>query len=174
MSLKLKISFLLAFLILPLLLLLSAAGAVSAQKKEFIGYRHRGVVYGERLPNGARDLGGGLLSDENYGISRFAKGRKQMLWLEKITARDKKGVPSWEVKDVLVFSNPKKNQEFLFSYGSTCTENGAEDLDLIVLAELQAARKVYKVLRAWRADLLKEKFAELPIEGIKCEYVEQP
>ncbi|MDQ3801898.1 MAG: hypothetical protein M3384_20940, partial [Acidobacteriota bacterium] len=146
--------------------------AVSAQKKEFIGYRHRGVVHGERLPNGARDLGGGLLSDENYGVSRFVKGRKQMLWLEKITSRDKKGIPSWEVKDVLVISNPKKNQEFLFSYGSTCTENGAEDLDLIVLAEFQAAQKSYKVLQAWRADLLREKFQPLSVETIKCEYVE--
>lgn len=172
MSLKFKLSVLPAFSILLSLLLLLAAGAVSAQKSEFIGYRHRGVVYGKTLPNGARDLGGGLLSDENYGISRFARGRKQMLWLEKITARDKKGVPSWEVKDVIVFGKPKKNQEFLFSYGSTCTENGAEDLDLIVLAEFEAAQKSYKILRAWRADLLREKFTELPVEGIKCEYVE--
>lgn len=171
MNPKLKLSFLPAFSILLSLLLL-AAGAVSGQKKEFVGYRHRGVVHGKTLSNGARDLGGGLLSDENYGVSRFAKGRKQMLWLEKITARDKKGVPSWEVKDVLVFASPKKNQEFLFSYGSTCTENGAGDLDLIVLAEFQAAQKAYKVLQAWRADLLREKFTELPTEGIRCEYVE--
>ncbi|HLM02599.1 MAG TPA: hypothetical protein VK400_16215, partial [Pyrinomonadaceae bacterium] len=91
---NLKLFFLLAVLILP-------ATTLSAQQKqrkeEFIGYRHRGVVYGEILPNGARDLGGGLLSDENYGVSRFAKGKKRMLWLEKITSHDKKGVPNWEV-----------------------------------------------------------------------------
>lgn len=159
-----KILFLLAFLILP--------AAVSAQKKEFIGYRHKGVVYGETLSNGARDLGGGLLSDENYGVSRFSKGRKQMLWLEKITSRDKKGIPGWEVLDVLVIEKPKKNQVFLFSYGSSCTQNGAENLDLIVLAELQPAKKIYKVLEAWEADLVKEKFDKISVEGIKCEYVE--
>jgi hypothetical protein len=161
---KLKLLFLLAFLILP--------SALSAQKKEFIGYRHKGVVYGETLSNGAQDLGGGLLSDENYGVSRFSKGAKQMLWLEKITSRDKKGVPHWEVLDVLVIKNPKKNQEFLFSYSSTCTVNGEEDIDLIVLAELQPVKKTYKVLEAWRADLLKEKFEKLSTEEIKCEYVE--
>lgn len=160
---KLKILFLLAFLILPTV-------AAAQQKKEFVGYRHKGVVYGETLPNGARDLGGGLLSDDNYGVSRFAKGGKQMLWLEKVTSRDKKGVPSWEVLDVLVINNPKKNQEFLFSYASTCTDGGEEDLDLIVLAEFQPAKKIYKVLQAWRADLLSEKFAPVSIEGIKCEY----
>ena len=162
---NLKILFLLAFLILPAL-------TVSAQTKEFVGYRHKGVVYGESLPNGARDLGGGLLSDENYGVSRFSKGKKQMLWLEKITSYDKKGVPDWEVLDVLVIDNLKKNQEFLFSYSSNCTVNGEEDLDLVVLAELQAAQKTYKVLQAWRADLLKEKFEKVSVEEIKCEYVE--
>jgi hypothetical protein len=161
---KLKLLFLLALMVLP--------NIISAQKKEFVGYRHKGVVYGESLPNGARDLGGGLLSDEDYGISRFSKGKRQMLWLEKVTARDKKGVPSWEVLDVLVVDNPKKNQEFLFSYASTCTRNGEEDLDLIVLAEFQPARKAYKVLQAWRADLLKEKFEPLAVEAVKCEYVE--
>ena len=160
---NLKLLFLLAFLILP--------AGISAQKKEFVGYRHKGVLYGETLSNGARDLGGGLLSDENYGVSRFSKGAKQMLWLEKISSRDKKGVPSWEVLDVLVINKPKKNQEFLYSYSSTCTENGEENLDLIVLAEFQTAGKTYKVLEAWRADLLKEKFEKISIEGIKCEYV---
>jgi hypothetical protein len=161
---KLKLLFLLALVFLP--------NIVSAQKKEFVGYRHKGVVYGETLANGARDLGGGLLSDEEYGVSRFSKGKRQMLWLEKVTSRDKKGVPGWEVLDVLVVDNPKKNQQFLFSYASTCMEDGAEDLDLIVLAELQPARQAYKVLRAWRADLLKEKFEEVPVEAVKCEYVE--
>jgi hypothetical protein len=161
---NLKILFLLAFLIFPPL--------AAAQQKEFIGYRHKGVLYGKTLSNGVRDLGGGLLSDENYGVSRFAKGAKQMLWLEKITSRDKKGIPRWEVLDVLVINKPKKNQEFLFSFSSPCTENGEENLDLIVLAQSQAAEKNYKVLEAWRADLLKEKFEKIPVEGIKCEYVE--
>jgi hypothetical protein len=67
------------------------------------------VIYGATLPNGAKDLGGGLLSDENYGVSRFSKDGKFMLWLEKITARDAKGIPSWRVKDVLIFSKPKTN-----------------------------------------------------------------
>ena len=161
---KLKILFLLAFLILP--------PCAAAQEKEFVGYRNKSVVYGKTLPNGARDLGGGLLSDDNYGVSRFSKAGKQMLWLEKVTSRDKKGVPNWEVLDVLIINNLRKNQEFLFSYASNCSDGGAEDLDLIVLAEFQPAKKIYKVLQAWRADLLREKFVPLSIEGVKCEYVE--
>jgi hypothetical protein len=62
-----------------------------AQKTNYIGYQHKGVIYGETLPNGVRDLGGGLLSDESYGVSRFTKGKKFMLWLEKVTSRDRIG-----------------------------------------------------------------------------------
>ena len=155
--------------ILLLLFLLSIAA--SAQKENFIGYSHQGVVYGETLPNGAKDLGGGLLSDENYGISRFSKGKTLMLWLEKITSRNDEGVPAWEVRDVLSFDKLKKNQEFLFSYSSPCTQNGEENLDMVVLTEFSRRRKTYKILKAWQIDFENEKFEKLPTEKIKCEYV---
>ena len=133
---KLKLLLLLIFLIIP--------GIVSAQKKDLIGYRHKGVIYGATLPNGAKDLGGGLLSNENYGVTRFSKNGKFMLWLEKITGRDASGVPSWKVRDVLSFGKLKKNQEFLFSYSSSCLQNGKEQLDLIVQAEFLPKPKTYK------------------------------
>jgi hypothetical protein len=121
------------------------------------------------LPNGAKDLGGGLLSDEDYGVTRFSKGKKHYLWLEKITGRDDDGVPDWIVKDVLEFGVLKKNQEFLFSYSSTCTTGGEdENLDTIVLAEMKPKTKKYKVLKAWKANLLKEKFEKLSVKGIAC------
>ncbi len=145
--------------------------AAPEKKSEFVGYKHKGVLYGETLPNGVKDLGGGLLSNENYGVSRFQKGKKFMLWLEKITERDKKGVPSWEVKDVLTFDNLKKNQAFSFSYSSTCKQNGKENLDLVVMTEL-SAKKTYKVIRAWKANIKAGKFQKISDKGIVCKYVE--
>jgi hypothetical protein len=153
-----------------LVLLLVVAANLAAQKKAFVGYEHKGVVYGATLPNGAKDLGGGLLSDENYGVSRFSKGRKFMLWLEKITSRDASGIPNWTVKDVLIFPMPKKNQEFLFSYSSDCRQNGRENLDLIVMARFIPKTKTYTVINAWRANVKKEKFEKITIKGIGCRY----
>ncbi|MEP6900525.1 MAG: hypothetical protein ABJA66_02175 [Actinomycetota bacterium] len=153
------------FLLLTFLVL---AWNVPAQKKEFIGFKHKGVVVGEILPNGAKDLGGGLLSKENYGVSRFSKGKKHYLWLEKITGRDTSGVPDWIVKDVLEFDTLKKNQEFLFSYSSTCTITGQENLDTIVLAELSPKKKTYKILKAWKANIKKEKLEKISTKGIQC------
>lgn len=155
-----------------LFLILIALPVVAApqKKEEFIGYKHRGVLYGQSLPNGAKDLGGGLLSNGDYGVTRFSKGKKYMLWLEKITHRDVKGVPGWEVKDVLVFDELKKNREFLFSYSSGCSRYGKEDLDLIVMAEFNFQKKSYKVLKAWRANVKKEKFEKVSDKGIVCQY----
>ena len=156
--------------ILLALILLALPLVAAPQKKQFVGYRHKGVLVGETLPNGAKDLGGGLLSDERYGVTRYARGKKYMLWLERITERDSKGVPSWEVKDVLSFDPLKKNQEFLFSYSSTCTQNGRGNLDLIVMAELNPKTKKYKVLKAWRASVKRERFEKISERGIVCQY----
>ncbi len=158
-------------LFVSLLIFSLSTFAAPDKKSEFVGYRHKGVLYGETLPNGARDLGGGLLSNENYGVSRFQKGKKFMLWLEKIADRDKKGVPSWEVRDVLSFDKLKKNQEFQFSYSSNCTQNGKSDLDLIVMTEL-LPQKSYKIIRAWRANFKTAKFQKIKERGIVCKYVE--
>lgn len=158
---KLKIILLLFVLVFP-------AFAATQKKDSFIGYKHKGVKYGETLPNGAKDLGGGLLSNENYGVTRYSKGKKYMLWLEKITDRDRAGVPSWEVKDVLSFDGLKKNQEFSFSYSSGCLQNGRGNLDLIVMTEASPDKKTYKAVKAWRINLSKAKFEKVSINGIKC------
>jgi hypothetical protein len=146
----------------------SAIAAASDEARQFVGYRHEGVKRGKRLPNGAKDLGGGLLSNEDYGVTRFKKGKNYMLWLERIVERNEAGVPDWEVRDVLSFGKLKKNQTFLFSYSSPCKQNNEENLDLIVLAEFAPKTKTYKVLKAWQANVEKEEFESVSIEKIVC------
>lgn len=154
-----------------LLIMIFAVQANAVQtKKEFVGYKHKGVKYGETLPNGAKDLGGGLMSNENFGVTRYTRGKKYMLWLEKITERDSKGVPSWEVKDVLSFDGLKKNQTFNYSYSSGCTQNGRENLDLIVLAESKNT-KTYKAVKAWKPNFAKGIFEKVSTKGIECKEV---
>ncbi len=154
---------------LALLLIISPVLAVN-QHPKYVGYKHKGVVAGETLPNGVKQLSGGLLSNEDYGVSRFSKGNKYMLWLEHITTRDAAGVPSWEVKDVLTFKNLKNTQEFFLGLTSPCTQNGKPNFDLIVKTEL-LKNKTYKVVDAWIADVKKNKFKDVSEKGIKCEYI---
>jgi hypothetical protein len=96
------------------ILLLASTAAAFSQKNSYVGYRHKGVINGQNLPNGVKSLGGGLTSNENYGVSRYAKGKRYMLWLEEVVSRDAKGVPTWIVKNVLTFDNLKKNRNFSF------------------------------------------------------------
>ncbi len=156
--------------IIIVLLLVTFPVLAISKNSEYIGYKHKGVLYGETLQNGAKDLGGGLTSNENYGVTRFTKGKTFMLWLEKITGRDSKGVPSWEVKDVLSFDNLKKNHSFMFSYSSNCKRFGKENLDMIVMTELLPKTKTYKIVKAWTANIKKQKFEKISTNGIRCEY----
>lgn len=148
------------------LLLLSVP--LSVLGSDYIGYRHEGVRFGEKLPNGVQDLGGGLISDEDYGVTRFRKGDVYMLWLERIISRNKAGVPRWEVLDVLSFKGLKRNRQFLFSYSSPCRLSGKENLDLIVLAETSSRTKKSMPVKAWMADINTGKFKAISITGIAC------
>lgn len=150
------------------ILLLASTAAAFSQRNNYVGYRHKGVVNGQSLPNGVKSLGGGLTSNENYGVSRYTRGKRYMLWLEEVVSRDAKGVPTWIVKNVLTFDNLKNNQELFFSYTSPCTQNGRSNLNLVVKAELQPRTKTYKVLDAWRANTRSMKFEKTNITGIQC------
>ncbi len=159
------------FRLLVLLTLLAIPTFIYAQKNTYIGYKYTGVTYNKSLPNGVKDLGGSLLDDDDYGVSHMKKGKTEMLWLAKITSRNKKGIPIWKVRDVLTLPALKKNQEILQGFTYPCTVNKKEDLNLIVLGEFQLKNKTYKVIKAWRANTKANKFQMISTKGIACESV---
>lgn len=138
----------------------------------YIGYKYVGVRYNKKLPNGVRDLGGSLLENEEFGVSRMKKGSTEMLWLARITGRNSRGVPNWEVQDVLTLPVLQKNEQILQGFQSSCTIEDEESLDLIVLARFVAAEKIFKVEKAWRADTLTGKFQEVVSETVSCDFDE--
>ena len=161
------------FRLLVLLAVLAIPTQIFAQKNKYIGYKYVGVSYNQTLPNGVKDLGGSLLEDNNYAVSRMKKGKTEMLWLARITSRNAKGIPKWQVKDVLTLPVLKKNQEILQGFTFPCTINDEEDLNLIVLADYLAKSKTYKVRKAWRANTKTNKIQVISVKGISCE-IEEP
>lgn len=149
-------------------LVLLFAVVTQAQRSKYIGYKHKGAVMGETLSNGVKSVSGGLTSNEKFGISRYTKGKKYMLWLEEVVSRDASGVPNWVVRNVLTFDDLKKNQEFHFSYNSPCTLDKKENTDLIVKTEFLPKTKTYKVLEAWKANTKTLKFEELDKKKVRC------
>lgn len=147
-----------------------AVGYVLANpsRSQYVGFRHKGVYYGERLRNGAKYLGGGLVSNDSYGVTRYTKNSNYMLWLEKILYHDSEGTPVWEVKDVLTFSKRPPNHEFLFSHSSPCRIDGHPDLDLVVMVRSEPRRRSFTPVRAWKVDENRERFQQISIEPIAC------
>jgi hypothetical protein len=150
------------------ILVLAFSIVANAQKSKYVGYKHKGVTFGEKLSNGVKSISGGLTSNNKIGVSRYTKGKKYMLWLEEIVSRDRDGVPTWVVRNVLTFDNLKKNQEFHFSYNSPCTLNGKDNTDLIVKTELDSQKKTYKVLEAWKANTKTLKFDKIDTKNVRC------
>ncbi len=141
---------------------------VFPQKSKYIGYKHKGATLGETLSNGVKSVSGGLTSNNKLGVSRYTKGKKYMLWLEEVVSRDKDGVPTWIVRNVLSFDKLKKNQEFNFSYNSPCQLNGKDNLDLIVKTEFVPKTKTYKILEAWKANTKTLKFEDIDTKKVQC------
>lgn len=155
-----KLIALISFLVIPL--------AVSAQKNKYIGYEYTGVVYQEKLPNGVKDLGGNLLANEDYAVSRMKKGKSEMVWLIKIIDRNADGVPNWKVKNVLTLPKIGKDQQVLRGYNSPCKVGANADTNLIVLADYSAKDKVFTPDKAWRINIRKNSFEEVSTAKISC------
>ena len=162
-----------AWLLLTALLLPVAA---FGQASEYIGYRYKSVVPETVLPNGVKNLGGGLVGDYNtspvWGVADVNKGKARMLWLEKATAEDETGVTEWEVIDVLSFPKIAADEELLLGSAMECTENGKDSDDMVVHVRFQKKQKDYKTLKAWRADLKAGRFVPIDAKNVKCRYDE--
>ncbi len=163
-----------AWLFLATLLL---PAAVFCQASEYVGYRYKSVIPETVLPNGVKNLGGGLVGDfyakPVWGVAEVSKGKVRMLWLEKATAEDERGVTEWEISDVLSFPNIPTDQELLIASGpGECKENGKTTNDLVVHVQFLKKQRAYKTLKAWRADVKAGRFVALDAKNVKCRYDE--
>ena len=75
--------------------------------------KYTGLRDGSTQPKGVKDIGSALISglndEKEYGIEEVHKGRVKALWFERIARFDEKGIPYWELMDVLVI--PAVSQE---------------------------------------------------------------
>lgn len=106
-----------------------------------------------------KDLIGGWLINETLMISSYRSRGIYRLQLEKIISRDANGVPIPLVLDKMSF--PLNKTDYISRGSGYChLISGRKDPNLVVLINKKG---IYK---AWT--ILKLKFKELPIKGIKC------
>lgn len=132
--------------------------------------KYTGHRYGSTQPKGVKYIGGSLISElddqTEYGIAEVHRGRVKALWFERLIRRDEKGIPYWELKDVLVVPPYPKSQ--LLSY-SFCLMNNLPDKEIVAIVDYQPDAEYFtRVRKAWRANRQTGKFEVIPTKGIKC------
>ena len=168
----------LLLLIIPVVAFAQKAPVANAGA-QFINYKYKGVSPPNRLPNGVKHLGGGLVgnfdADPVYGISRVTKGTTTMLWLEVSTGRDATGVTGWRVLDVLSFPALRPTQHLAFALDPAieCVRDGKELTDdTVIIGQLFRKSGTYKPEGVWIANLKTGKFERSTVAGLKCAYTE--
>jgi len=161
-----------------LLILLGSISSLGAEeaidKSKYVGAQYRGVIPGEVIMDGVVSNGGQIISGPPlspgpvYGVSVVSKGNAKMLWLEYSVDRDAAETgraPMWRVKDVLVLPFLEKSQQIRTS-SDFCKKDGKELANLFILADDHAE----KIQRAWLVNSKTEKFHEISLRGIRCQF----
>ena len=156
------------FCLLTSLALAPVAAQRSTDTAKYIGVRH-----GPTLPREVKLIGGGLVSavgdEKEYAMSEVHRGRTKMIWFDRLTHRDEKGVAYWEVKDVLVLPTIPKRQALVYAL---CLLNNKPDGEIAAIVDNQPHVQYFtRVRKAWRANRTTEKFEVIPVKGVKCENV---
>ncbi len=113
---------------------------------------------------------------KGYDNPRFAISHVRMnglytLWFEMFLYSDQKGKSYWEVLDILLLPELRKDEVYLHD---GCLLNGEYDGEIIVIALLdrEAFLRRYitneKIRMAWRANRAKQAFEVISTDGIEC------
>ena len=164
-------------LILIVLVMVSVlAYSQQAGGSPYIGYVYKGVLLRKTLPNGVKDLGGGLIGDVEadpvHEIAEMQKGTTRMLWLNVSTGKDPSGVTGWRVLDVLSFPKLSKTDYTFFAGdpGVDCRRHGKAIPNVAGIGRIMRRQGVFRPSKLWVANLTTKKFERLAIAGVKCEY----
>jgi hypothetical protein len=133
---------------------------------KYIGLRH-----GQELPQGLKRVGGSLVAmageEKGYGMTEVLRGTTRMLWFERVTHLDDKGIPYWEVKDVMVLPRLPRKQVLAY-YG--CLLNNRADNEIAAVLDYEPDVEYFtRARRTWRANRQTGKFEVIPTKGVKCE-----
>ena len=103
----------------------------------------------------------------DYGISLACKGNDWMAFLQRGIGTSKDGKPKWESIADLVLPPLKADETYVYFY---CRKDGDEpDPSLIVIAKKTVGPEYTNVIQAWRANVKRGSFEQVPISGISCE-----
>lgn len=128
----------------------------------------------EVLHRGGGMMGGfGIRGYDNpyFGFGHIRIEEYYTMWFEMFSYRDQKGKAYWEVLDILILPELRKDEVYLYD---GCFLNGEYDGEILVIAlvDREAFLRRYvtneKVRMAWRANRAKQAYEVISTEGIEC------
>jgi hypothetical protein len=143
------------------------AGA-TANPGDYVGVQY----HVQSLPAGVIDEGGMMIEspdEHEYGVAfrRTTDGR-QLLWLQRLTARDAQGLPSWEVLAVLELP-PLADGEHMMPI--ECTLVDAPAVPVVAVGRYPDYDEVSRPRTAWRVDVATASFAPVDAARVECRQI---
>lgn len=146
----------------------SAQTPAGTERRKYVG-----LQIGESLPTGHTSKSHFLIPSKSgvdipmdFGIREVSRGKLRMLWLERVTQRDVRGVPRWKVIDVLTLPRIGRNQVLAHSL---CFIGGEYEPEVLAIFDYEDKEYFTRARRAWRANRRGEKFVEIPANKLRCE-----
>jgi|ERR1044072_9115987 hypothetical protein len=131
-----------------------------------------GLRYGPDLPQGFVEISGAAVDELNgieYAVAHIAKGNEEMLWFEKLTHRNARGMACWEVLDVRPLPRMKANQLLLFGILG-CEYNKKYDSEIVAIVdEEKTGLYLTRIRYAWRGNRRTGKLEKISTRKIRCE-----
>lgn len=146
----------------------SAAAGAKTTARSFIGLQY------PPFPEGLDEQGGTMLAvggKVEFALNVVSRDSTTYVWLSRLTERNAAGEPGFEVRAALLVPPLDSGEALLVG---RCRITGAKDVgDRSVVAIARTAghdaeAELTDIREAWRADVAKEAFRELPADSVVC------
>lgn len=120
------------------------------------------------MPAGYEEVGGYLVNVDapvEYAVVEIHAGGRKMWWLKKMLARDKQGVPHWEVVDAMPVPAIPRGYHFVLG---ACEKDGESNPEIIAAAKSEDREMLNTIHGAWIANLRSQRLEPYPTRGVVC------
>lgn len=146
----------------------SAAAGAPPTAQSFVGLQY------PPFPEGLDEQGGTMLAvggKTEFALNVVSRDSTTYVWLSRLTERNAEGEPGFEVRAALRVPSLDSGEVLLVG---RCRMAGAADVGdrgIVAIARTaghEADPELNDIRKAWRADVTKEAFRELPADSVVC------
>jgi len=146
----------------------SAAAGAPPAAQSFVGLQY------PPFPEGLDEQGGTMLAvggKMEFALNVVSRDSTTYVWLSRLTERNAEGEPGFEVRAALLVPPLDSGEVLLVGRCRMAGASDAGDRSIVAIARTaghEAEADLRDIREAWRADVAKEAFRELPADSVVC------